>query len=289
MISTCEQVVCDIIRRGGHCAGGMHRLICGDVLDVLPTLGRFKCLIADPPDNIGLGYDGYDDNLPTSKYTGLLFEWLRQFVDSADIVWVSFNSKWIFDVCGIVRDHFSYYESRIFIQTFTFGQNRQSDCGNGYRPLLRLKHRDAAIYPEAIRVPSWRQLNGDKRAAVGGRVPLDAWAEFPRITGNCKERRAWHPTQLREGMVERIIKFSTKPGDSICDCFSGTGTVLRAVNNLTRADEFSLRNPVTSIEIDPKYCTTIAAEHSLNVEMFNHNEEHHEASIADGCRMPFIE
>jgi len=67
-------------------------------------------------------------------------------------------------------------------------------------------------------------------------------------------------------MVERIIKFSTLPGDTICDVFSGTGTVLRAVENLS--DKHTDRNPVTSIELDPKYCAEIAAEHILNVEQF---------------------
>ena len=254
-----------------------HRLICGDVLDVLPTLGRFKCLIADPPDNIGLGYDEYQDKMSEYKYRNLLSQWISRFVLHADIVWVSFNAKWMIPLCAILDqlielwEPFKDYEARLFIQTFTFGQNQRHDCGNGYRPLLRLKHRDAAIYPEAIRVPSWRQLKGDKRAAKGGKVPLDHWDEFPRITGNCKERRTWHPTQLREGMIERIIKFSTQPGDAICDCFSGTGTVLRAVDKLSIARDilnrpFPPRNPVTSIELSQDYCQRIAAEHGLMVE-----------------------
>jgi len=242
-----------------------HRLICGDVLDVLPTLGRFKCLIADPPDNLGLKYDGYKDRMDDFDYVWLLSRWATAFMEHADIVWISFNAKWLIGF-GKTLDHalslFDDYDARIFIQSFTFGQNNNNDCGNGYRPLLRLKHRDAKLYPEAIRIPSWRQLNGDKRAAVGGRVPLDHWGEFPRITGNCKERRVWHPTQLREGMIERIIKFSTLPGDPICDVFSGTGTVLRAVHNLNITAPLNKPwGPVTSIELSPTYCDKIAAEH----------------------------
>ena len=75
-------------------------------------------------------------------------------------------------------------------------------------------------------------------------------------------------------MIERIIKFSTLPGDSICDAFSGTGTVLRTIDNLT-ADIRQLdgwthpaRNPVTSIELSPTYCEKIATEHNLAVETF---------------------
>ena len=75
-------------------------------------------------------------------------------------------------------------------------------------------------------------------------------------------------------MIERIIKFSTLPGESICDAFSGTGTVLRAVNNLSSqptnvpflGECVPFRNPVTSIEISPSYCSRIAYEHDLAIE-----------------------
>jgi hypothetical protein len=235
---------------------GRNRLICGDVLDVLPKLGPFTCLIADPPDNIGLKYDCYHDRLPEESYQIFLHTFLSRAVLVADITWLSFNAKYLPFVGKLVHDYFERddYECRLFMQTFTFGQNRNTDCGNGYRPLLRISFA-SKFYPDAIKVPSWRQKNGDKRAAPGGRVPLDVW-DFPRITGNCKERRAWHPTQLREAMIDRIVKFSTLPGESVCDCFSGTGTVLRAVKD----------RPVTSIEIDPVYCDRISAEHNLPVE-----------------------
>jgi len=75
-------------------------------------------------------------------------------------------------------------------------------------------------------------------------------------------------------MIERIIKFSTLPDEAICDVFSGTGTVLRAVKNLSesyKADGGEWRcnrNPVTSIELSESYCEKIADEHGLTVEPF---------------------
>lgn len=237
----------------------MKRLICGDIREVLPTLPRARCLVADPPDAIGLGYNEFDDSMNANEYRLFLRDCLYAFVRAADIVWVSYNAKWTFMMGSLVEqvlaDH-PDYSAKPFVQHFSFGQNCKTDCGNGHRPLVRLKHKDAPLYPDAIKVPSWRQLNGDKRAAAGGRVPLDSWIEFPRITGNCKERRAWHPTQLREGMIERIVKFSTQPGEPVIDCFSGTGTVLRAVDE----------RDVTSIELDPLYCAKIAEEHGLTIE-----------------------
>jgi site-specific DNA-methyltransferase (adenine-specific) len=142
-----------------------------------------------------------------------------------------------------------------FVWTYTFGQNRNSDCGPGHRPILRIRKPDAQLHPEQIKVPSWRQLHGDKRAAAGGRVPLDAWTEFPRVVGNAKERRPWHPTQHPEALVERAIKLTTREGDTVLDLFSGTGTVIRVCKRIGRH--------TVSIELNPIYCEMIAEEHGL--------------------------
>lgn len=235
-----------------------NRLICGDLFNVWTKIGKFDCLIADPPDNIGLKYNSYKDKKSKQDYIRFLSKSLIVFKTLSPIVWVSFNAKWMFPICAFLENCYRNdpdWEYRILINTFTFGQHNKHDCGNGYRPLLRFKRKDAPLYPNAIKVPSQRQLSGDKRAAPGGKVPLDVW-NFERITGNCKERRSYHPTQLREGMIKRIIDFSTLPGQSICDVFSGTGTVLRACKD---------RN-ITSIEIDPYYCNKISREHNIPLE-----------------------
>jgi hypothetical protein len=182
---------------------------------------------------------------------------LNASVARADIVWFSFNAQWVFDFCRVVRTFYNDYQPRMFVQNFTFGQNRNSDCGNGFRPLLRLMTPGAAIYPDAIKVPSARETKyKDKRAKPGGRVPLDTW-DFPRVCGTFKQRREWHKTQLHEGLIERIIKYSTLPGDDVCDLFSGTGTVLRVAKD---------RN-VTSIESSSGYCARIASEHGISIEL----------------------
>lgn len=230
------------------------RLIQGDCLEVLGSL-QFDCIFADPPDNIRLGYDGYEDCLPASEYCNLLYKWVETFTLAAPVVWISFNSRWLLEM-GRIVGHFLQiaedWECKPFVQTFTFGQNNKRDCGSGYRPLWRLKHTSAPLYPDAIKVASWRQLNGDKRAAPGGRVPLDVW-DFPRVTGNSKQRRSWHPTQLNEGLVERALLLTTQPGDVVCDPFGGTGTTLRVCKRIGRT--------CTLIEQSEEYCDRIQEEH----------------------------
>jgi site-specific DNA-methyltransferase (adenine-specific) len=106
-------------------------------------------------------------------------------------------------------------------------------------------------------MPSWRQKNGDKRADPRGRVPGDVFS-FARVTGNSKQRRSWHPTQLNEGLVERCLKLTTPEGGTVLDPFAGTGTTLRVCDRLGMN--------CTLIEIDPKYCKLIAKEHNLKVK-----------------------
>jgi hypothetical protein len=187
----------------------------------------------------------------------LLRQWLNRFILRAQTVWFSYNAKWIFEVGKIVTEILELrlaLEAKLCIQTFSFGQHNHHDLGNNYRPLLRLRRSDAPLLPDAIRVPSWRQEHGDKRADPRGRVPGDVF-DFTRVVGNSKQRRPWHPTQLNEGLVERCILLTTPEDGTVCDPFAGTGTTLRVCKRINR--------PCTLIEIDRDYCTKIAEEHGL--------------------------
>ena len=228
----------------------MHKLINGNCLKVLPTLGHFDCAFLDPPDGIGLSLNGYCEQ-PKAGYVDWLASVMTETFKHSGITWLSYNSKW-----DLAVKHWAFglkdLEIKPFIWSFTFGQNCNADCGPGHRPLLRFRHKDAPLYPDQIKVPSWRELHGDKRAAEGGRVPLDHW-DFPRIVGNAKERRPFHPTQHPEALVERAVKLSTKEGGSVLDIFSGTGTVIRVCKRINRY--------TTSIELCSFYCAKIKEEH----------------------------
>lgn len=235
-----------------------HHLYNGDCLEVLETLDPVDTLFADPPDGIGLGYSTYNDKTKPDEYVAMLRRWLSAFVLKAKTVWFSFNAKWTFEAGKIVSDitgsQAGKLEAKPCVQVITFGQHNQRDLGNNHRPLWRLRWCDAPLFPDAIRVPSWRQVNGDKRADPRGRVPGDCF-DFPRVTGNSKQRRSWHPTQLHEGLVERCVKLTTPPGGTVLDPFGGTGTTLRVCKRLEL--------PCTLIEMDQGYCAKIAEEHGL--------------------------
>lgn len=231
------------------------RLINAKFQGALPKLGHFKMIFADPPDNIGLGYGECNDDLSTPEYWGLLNDTLWHSRYKCDVLWVSFNARHL-PIMGKLALDFTKSEWTLkpCMQTFTFGQHNQSDLGNNHRPLWRFMREGTELYPDAVRIPSWRQLNGDKRADPRGKVANDVF-DFPRVTGNSKQRRKHHPTQLNEGLYERCIKLCCAPEDAVCDIFAGTGTLARVCNRTG--------NPCTMIEMDRSYCEKIAEEHGL--------------------------
>ncbi len=229
----------------------INQIICGDCLEVLPTLPKAKMIFADPPDNLGLAYNGFIDKIP--DYAAKLCDWIETATEHASIVWFSIYYKYLSQALLMANGQGN---TRLFIWRFTFGQHRDSDFGNGYRPIIRItphpKRETVKFYPDAIREPSKRQtLYNDKRANPKGRVPDDVW-EFSRVCGTFKERRAWHPNQHPEALIERIIKFSCQKGDLVIDMFAGTGTVNRVCKRLGIN--------CIGIEISKFYCEQIAIE-----------------------------
>jgi len=235
----------------------MITLLNADFQSMLPLMKPVRMIFADPPDNIGLGYGQYNDKLPTQKYMGMMNDMIHLSVTKADIVWISYNPINAFLMGYLLHcflEKHSDWEGKHCVQTFTFGQHNCHDLGINHRPLVRLMRKGTLLYPNAVRVPSWRQLHGDKRADPRGRVPGDI-LDFPRVTGNSKQRRKFHPTQLHEGLVERCIKLCCKQGDIILDLFSGTGTTLRVCSRLGLN--------CIAIEIDKYYCEKIAEDNDL--------------------------
>jgi len=234
------------------------QLINANCLDYLQDRKQtWTTIFADPPDGISLNYNHYNDRTPPDQYVALLRQWLNCFILRAKTVWFSYNARWTFEIGKIVTELLIQnrgLEAKPCVQTFSFGQHCHTDLGNNHRPLLRLRGHDAPLLPDAIRVPSWRQEHGDKRADPRGRVPGDHF-NFPRVTGNSKQRRPWHPTQLNEGLVERCIKLTTPEGGTVLDPFAGTGTTLRVCKRINLS--------CTLLEVDTLYCAKIAEEHAL--------------------------
>jgi len=212
---------------------------------------------ADPPDNIGLNYGGFKDRISDDEYNIFLQSILYYSMKKCEVLWLSLNTRHAFLAGKIIYDMLHWnegWEAKSCIQYYSFGQHNHRDLGNNHRLLYRIMKCGTELYPDAIRIPSWRQLNGDKRADPRGRVPSDVF-DFPRVTGNSKQRRAFSPTQLHEGLYERCIKLCCDTGDTVVDLFAGSGTLGRV------AARCGVR--AVMIELSKQTCEAIAADQGI--------------------------
>lgn len=244
----------------------MNRIIHGDCLEVLPKLPRAKMVFADPPDNLGMKYNGFEDRWPSDAS---YIKWLADVTDAACkrscVFWLSYYWKWDFALKGRLYaenvDH--WRDIKPYVWWFTFGQHRETDNGSCFRPLLRFSVPSTKWHTDAIREPSARQREyDDSRADPRGRVPGDVWDgvwKESRVCGTFKEKRKWHLNQHPEALLERIVKFSAKPGDLVIDLFGGTFTTARVCQRLGI--------DCISIEISESYCRKGAEELGVEVEV----------------------
>lgn len=203
----------------------MLKLIHGDFADIdISKIGKIDLIVADPPDNIGLKYDGFKDKQPADIYEQNIRNWLDMMAGLTNgPIFFTFNEKWTrlvehaIDDIGIpIIQRLQWY--------FTFGQDqtRRGKYALCFRPLYWLN--SDFIKPDDIKIPSARQTKyNDKRAAPGGKIPPNVW-EFSRICGTFGEKRKHCPTQLPEALVERIIKGHCRPCGCVLDPFLGSGT-----------------------------------------------------------------
>lgn len=235
-------------------------LHCGDFREIQQfDSAKYHSCFIDPPDNLGLKYDEYNDNLSEEDYLKFLTKIIDISTFYCQTTYISFYYKYILDISHLLYPLRKKFDIRFLIQGFSFGQHRNSDFGNNYRPIVRIRDFNAPLFPDAIRIESDRMKQGDKRASNKGRVPGDVWfsdfLDYPRVTGNSKQRRSWSPTQLNEGVIEDCLLMSTPPNGSILDICSATGSCIR----VCKRNNWYCK----SIEISRSSCEQIAKEHNL--------------------------
>jgi adenine-specific DNA-methyltransferase len=65
-------------------------------------------------------------------------------------------------------------------------------------------------------------------------VPLqDIWTDISPVNPMAAEKSGF-PTQKPEGLLDRVIRASSNPGDLVLDCFIGSGTTAAVAQNLGR-------------------------------------------------------
>jgi site-specific DNA-methyltransferase (adenine-specific) len=87
-------------------------------------------------------------------------------------------------------------------------------------------------FEEMDRIPYMAPGLVGKEKAARGKTPTDVW--WHTIVPTMSKERTGYPTQKPLGIVERIVKVHTRPGDVVLDFFAGSGTLGEAAARLDR-------------------------------------------------------
>ncbi|MBS3733460.1 MAG: site-specific DNA-methyltransferase [Phycisphaerae bacterium] len=214
----------------------------GDCVKLLEGLDEpiADLIFADPPFNIGYKYDVYEDRKAYDEYHAWTERWMRACVERAlkrtGSMWVAIGDEYAAEV-KLIGDKLGLHLRNWVIWHYTFGQNTRKKFARSHAHLFYWV-RDPAAFTfndKAVRVFSDRQREyHDRRASRAGKIPDDSWWEFPRVCGTFDERVQFHPCQMPESVLSRIIRASSSCGDVVFDPFAGSGTTLAAAKRLGR-------------------------------------------------------
>lgn len=231
----------------------------GDALQVLDECipsGSIDLIFADPPYNIGKDFEGFQDKWASEEdYLEWCYRWLSLCLDKLKpegslYLMASTQCMPYFDI--YLRNRLSVL-SRIAWHYDSSGVQAKNYYGSVYEPVLfcvkdkkRYTFNSDEILVEARTGAQRKLIDYRKKEPTPyncSKVPGNVWT-FPRVRYRMSEYEE-HPSQKPEVLLERIIKASSNPGDTVLDPFSGTFT--------TSAVGQKLERYTIGIELQEKY------------------------------------
>ncbi|MGD0541017.1 MAG: site-specific DNA-methyltransferase [Tepidisphaeraceae bacterium] len=207
-------------------------------------------VFADPPFNIGYLYHGYEDERKAEDYLKFSEDWMRavhRALKPDGSFYLAIGDEYAADLCVIARRKIGFHLRNWIVWHYTFGQQTKRMFAKTHTHILYFTkdQKNFTFNPDAVRVASARQTTyGDARANPKGKLPDDVWFLRPqeapkeffagesdtwyisRVCGTFKEREGWHGCQMPMGVLDRIIRASSNPGDMVVDPFNGSGTTV---------------------------------------------------------------
>jgi len=218
-----------------------NTIVQGDCIERLEKLREpvADLIFADPPFNIGYKYDVYRDSKKHHEYYEWTERWMaacaRKALKPAGSFWVAIGDEYAAEI-KTIGDGLGLHLRNWVIWHYTFGQNTKRKFARSHAHLFYwVRTPELFTFNDmAVRIPSARQTTyADKRANPKGKLPDDVWS-FSRVCGTFNERVQWHPCQMPEKLLERVVEVSSNPGDLVLDPFSGSGTTCVVAARLGR-------------------------------------------------------
>ena len=234
-----------------------HHIIHADALDALKGIedGYVDLIFADPPYNIGKDFDGIHDRVDEGEYFEACWQWLDQclrVLKPSGSLYLMNSTQNMPRLDLWCREHLTIL-SRIVWAYDSSGVQAKKYFGSMFEPILHMV-KDPKQYTFNASDILVEAKTGAKRGLIDYRkdppqpyntrkVPGNVW-DFSRVRFKMDEYEN-HPSQKPEALMERIIRASSNPGDTVLDPFAGTFTTATVAKRLGRRS--------ISIERNEKY------------------------------------
>lgn len=226
----------------------------GDSLDILRQYPdeSVDLVFADPPYNLDKDYTVYDDELADQKYVEWCNDWLAEYariLKPTGSLFVLNLPRWAMHHADFLNQHL-YFQNWIVWDALSeprgkvmpahyallFYTKHPTDFTFNYEAISPIDARHYCLRASCVRQ---RKEEGDDE-----KWPLtDIWWDIHRIKH--RRDRDYHPCQLPDLLMERIIHLATNPGDVVLDAFGGAGT--------TPITALQLDRRYVAIDLDPNY------------------------------------
>ena len=206
---------------------------CGDAVEILRNYpdNSIDLVFADPPYNLNKGYGTYEDGTEEEQYIEWCNSWLSEYVR----ILKPTGSLYTLNLPRWAMHHAAFLNQRLYFQNWIawsalseprgklmpahYGLLFYTKCAAGftfnYDEVGSIDSRHYCLRAGCIR--------DRKKSGADDREPLtDIWWDIHRIRH--KRDRDWHPCQLPDALMERIIRLSTNEGDIVLDALCGVGT-----------------------------------------------------------------
>ena len=110
-------------------------------------------------------------------------------------------------------------------------------------------------YEEMDRIPYMAPGLVGKEKAARGKLPTDTW--WHTIVSPTGKEKTGYPTQKPRGIIDRIVKVHSSPGDMLLDFFAGSGTLGESAVELGRKCVLVDNNPEAMRVMEKRFANLI--------------------------------
>ncbi len=180
-------------------------------------------ILTSPPYNVGLKYDGFDDNLPEDKFRQFNLEWLDQayrVTKDTSRMYVAISDQMLW--------WFREYAEKVgwrYVQKLTWCKPNMVGRSKNMSFDWSMQTEDILLFRKGKRTPMVNSLDSELQTRTFN------WLVETVPQSNFKEGRI-HPAQMPIKLCKKII--ARTPGTPVLDPFAGSGQVLRAAKAIGR-------------------------------------------------------